>query len=901
MTKQPVYSKFNSYRKPQFGTATEILNLDSKYKVLKVATNEENKDFLKSLKTTHDLLTESNPPIKVHNIKIVDEYTVELEYIEGKTLLNELKSCTLNNSKKECLKRFDEFSNLLNKFPTENKSLSENFEKIFGEVETREKYKVINPGILDLNLDNIIKGENGELTLIDFEWTFDFGIPKRYILYRAIYGSYIALRDTLSKVIDIEEAERAFGFSEEEIKKYLRWEVNFQHYVTGRRDPLEKIFKERKNLSVKTVDKDIKVIQKENLKQLYLEKERIQKENKDLSKDLQNLKKENHKLNLMVEEFKSFKKGKIWRALSIYRNLKRKMRSSFSRSFEITRRLFSYIIAFPRLLTEFPLKEFPLRVYVALRFVKQNEYNRDYQIHLRQNQIDDKYREKALEEISNFDRNPLISIIMPVYNVDVKWIKKAVNSVKKQIYTNWELCIADDASTSIPLKKYLEKINTDPQINVVFREKNGHISEASNTAIELAKGDFIVLMDNDDVIHPQSLYKVAKVINENPTVGLIYSDEDKMELNGTRCDPIFKSDYSPDYLLSTNYFCHLTSIRKDLVDRVGGFRRGYEGSQDYDLFLRVVELIEKEDIIHIPEVLYSWRKIPGSTALTYDQKGYAQIASFKALQDTLKRRNIDGVISEGLQGGFFRIKYNIREKPLISIIITTEEINNNLKKCIRTILKETAYQNFEILLISTDKEKKHIAEDKRVSFYHFDEEYNIPKIRNYGVEKSNGEYIVILDENTKIINPDWLEGLLEYAQRENTGAVGPRILSKDGEVLCTSFWLDENNNVINIHNSLPPHMQVRANLVANYTIISDICFMISKEKYKSVENHSNYKDSVSSWINFFVNVSTQGLYNTYTPFVKISYCFDKIPVKKIEETKKGHLKNNINALRRKLL
>ena len=325
---------------------------------------------------------------------------------------------------------------------------------------------------------------------------------------------------------------------------------------------------------------------------------------------------------------------------------------------------------------------------------------------------------KKQKEIDDFQKQPLISIIVPVYNVDVKWIKKAVQSIKEQIYTNWELCIADDASTNTELVEYLKEISNDPKIKVVFREKNGHISEASNSAIDIAKGEFLVLMDNDDVIHPQALYKIVRAVNKNPTVGLIYSDEDKMELNGTRCDPIFKSDYSPDYLLSTNYFCHLTAIRKDLVDKVGGFRKGYEGSQDYDLFLRVVELIKEKDIVHIPDVLYSWRKIPGSTALTYDQKGYAQIASFKALEDTIERRKIDGVLSEGLQGGFFRIKYNIKNEPLISIIVVSENSNKNLKECINSVLKKTDYKNYEIVLVG--KNIKDSIRNQKVHSYPFD-------------------------------------------------------------------------------------------------------------------------------------------------------------------------------------
>jgi glycosyltransferase involved in cell wall biosynthesis len=230
--------------------------------------------------------------------------------------------------------------------------------------------------------------------------------------------------------------------------------------------------------------------------------------------------------------------------------------------------------------------------------------------------------------------------------------------VEDQIYTNWELCIADDASTNPKLIKYLKSLEKNKKIKVVFRKKNGHISEASNTALELAEGEYIALMDNDDMIYPHALAETVKVLNKNKKTDFIYSDEDKITIRGKRVEPTFKPDWSPDYLLETNYICHFTVIRRTLVDSVGGFRRGYEGSQDYDLFLRVTE--RTNNIKHIPDVLYSWRKIPGSTAMTYGQKGYANKTSMKALKDTIKRRNLNATLVEGESPGFFRVEYSKR-------------------------------------------------------------------------------------------------------------------------------------------------------------------------------------------------------------------------------------------------
>jgi len=291
--------------------------------------------------------------------------------------------------------------------------------------------------------------------------------------------------------------------------------------------------------------------------------------------------------------------------------------------------------------------------YVKYRKQIKVDQNR-YEHWLKNNKITKKRRKEIKDELKELNYLPLISIIMPVYNVEVKWIKKAITSIKNQIYTNWELCIADDASTNPKLIKYLKSLEKGKKIKVVFRKKNGHISEASNSALKLATGEFVALMDNDDVIPPHALAEVVKVLNQKRNTDFVYSDEDKITIRGRRLEPSFKPDWSPDLLLSTNYLSHLSVIRKKLIDSVGGFRKGYEGSQDYDLFLRVTE--KTDNIEHIADILYSWRKIPGSTATTYDQKGYANRASIMALEDTIKRRRLDATVEQGPIPGVFRLE-----------------------------------------------------------------------------------------------------------------------------------------------------------------------------------------------------------------------------------------------------
>ena len=246
-------------------------------------------------------------------------------------------------------------------------------------------------------------------------------------------------------------------------------------------------------------------------------------------------------------------------------------------------------------------------------------------------------KEQILHDIESFSYLPTFSICIPVYNVEEKWLRKCIQSIQKQWYTNWQLCMADDCSTDENVRTVLkEYAQVDNRINIVYRYKNGHISEATNSALQIATGEFIVLVDNDDELAPNALYEVAKILQDHRHLDVIYSDEDKIDENGNRTNPYFKPDYCPDTLLSYNYISHMGVYRRTLIEQIGGFRKGVEASQDYDLLLRVIELTE--NIYHIPKILYHWRAISGSTALDGAEKSYAYIAGKKALEDRVKRR-----------------------------------------------------------------------------------------------------------------------------------------------------------------------------------------------------------------------------------------------------------------------
>lgn len=449
-------------------------------------------------------------------------------------------------------------------------------------------------------------------------------------------------------------------------------------------------------------------------------------------------------------------------------------------------------------------------------------------------------------EMSQYSYKPLISIIVPVYNVDEKWLRRCIDSVRNQLYPNWELCIADDASPKKHIREVLnEYLHKDPRIKVVFREKNGHISECSNSALAIANGEFVGLLDHDDELAIDALYENVKLLNEHPNADLIYSDEDKITEEGERHSPFFKPDWSPDLLLSQMYICHFSIYRKSIIDQIGGFRKGYEGSQDYDLALRFTELTNA--IYHIPKILYHWRSIPESTASGASAKNYTHYAGLKALEDALKRRKLKGIVEEiGNYSNMFKISYTIQEEPLISIIIPTRDMGEILDSCLSSIFSRTQYKNFEIIIVdngSTEEQTLAVFNkwtDKhgdKIRILTIDIPFNYSKLNNTAVQIANGDYILLLNNDIEVISENWLGEMLGYAQQKNIGAVGAKLLYPDNTIQHAGVVMGlggvAGHAFRTLHKSDPGYFG--ALLVnRNCSVVTAACLMIKKDLYIEV-------------------------------------------------------------------
>jgi len=489
--------------------------------------------------------------------------------------------------------------------------------------------------------------------------------------------------------------------------------------------------------------------------------------------------------------------------------------------------------------------------------------------------IEPVYTKEEKMLLADLDCQPLISIIIPVFNVDPKWLKLAIQSVQNQWYRNWELCIVDDDSSNPETLDLLKSIN-NPKIKIRYSQGNGGISVASNVALANSKGEYIALMDHDDALTPNALYEVIITINEQKAE-FIYSDEDKLGMDGTFREPHFKPDYSPDMLLSQNYLSHLGVIKKSLIDQVGGFTTGLEGAQDYDLYLKVLEHTNK--ITHISKVLYHWRKVPGSTAADFDDKTYAKDAGARALASALKRRHLNADVQYGKYPGTYRVKYAIENEPLVSIVIPFKDKPELLKMCVESVLEKSMYQNFEVIGISNNSEDEETyAEmerlrilDSRVSFFEHNVPFNFSEINNFAIKThANGSHLLLLNNDIEIISPGWIESLLEFSQREDVGAVGGKLYYPDGRVQHAGVIIGIGGVAGHSHKYSDGNHHgyfSRPHIVQNLSGVTGACLMIKRDVFDEVNGLDCENLSVAfNDIDFCLRIREKGYLNVFTPY-----------------------------------
>ena len=500
-----------------------------------------------------------------------------------------------------------------------------------------------------------------------------------------------------------------------------------------------------------------------------------------------------------------------------------------------------------------------------------------------------------------FEIAPKISVIVPMYNTKEKFFKDLVNSLINQTYSNWELCLADGSpKQNENLKKYYEK---DSRIKYKFLGENKGIAGNTNAAIEMATGEYIALLDHDDILADYALYEVVYAINRRPNSEFLYSDEDKIDENDNRYDAYFKPDFAPDTLRCQNYICHFSIFKKELMEKLGGFKADYDGAQDYDIFLRMSEVAKPENITHIPKILYHWRVHSESTAkLNSHAKNYAFEAGKKAIEDHLKRVGLDGTVSEGCIEGIYRVDYKVKGNPKVSIVIPNKDGKDILKVCIDSVLEKTTYSNYEIVVVENNSNtdeiyeyyKEIIGNEKiRVVNYNTGKEiikpeecsleytnsnrievkpgFNYSAIINFGVRMSEGEYAIQLNNDTELITPDWLEIMLGYCQREDVGAVGVKLYFPDETIQHAGIIVGIGGIAGNRFKSIPKAGHgyfAKESMVENLSAVTGACLMAPKAVYEEVDWMNEDLAVAFNDVDFCLRIREKGYLVVFNPFVE---------------------------------
>lgn len=500
----------------------------------------------------------------------------------------------------------------------------------------------------------------------------------------------------------------------------------------------------------------------------------------------------------------------------------------------------------------------------------------DYQLWVRENSLNHEEIVQIKQEIEDFELKPVFSILVPIYNTDPEYLIPMIRSVQAQIYPHWQLCLVDDASPKGYLKRILEhEAAQDTRISIQLNDHNQGIALTTNDALAMAVGDYIALLDHDDELSIDALYENAKAINKYPDIGLAYSDEDKMDMQGNRLEPYFKPDYSPDLLDTNNYVCHFTVIKKAIADEIGGFQDGLDGSQDHDIILRSIQ--KSERVVHIPKILYHWRKIPGSTAVSYDSKSYAWEAGRKAIEHCLKKSERGISVEFGTLKGTYRVRREIIGDPLVSIIIPFKDKPELLDSCLESILNRSTYKNFEIIGVSNNSEDpitfermKHFSElDSRITFVEKNIPFNFSAICNFGVSQAKGEYCLLLNNDIEIITPGWIESLLEFAQRDDVGAVGGKLLFPDGRIQHAGVVAGMVGAAGHTHKFFPGNhigYHGRLHMVNNVSAVTGAMMMLRTSKFKEVGGLDEDNLAVAyNDIDLCLKLIDKGYLNVFTP------------------------------------
>ena len=495
--------------------------------------------------------------------------------------------------------------------------------------------------------------------------------------------------------------------------------------------------------------------------------------------------------------------------------------------------------------------------------------------------------EAALEKQRHhhFEYSPLISVAVPAYRTPEKFLAQMIDSLLAQTYGNWELCIANGSPEDGAMKKVLEEYTKkDSRIRVSELTENKGIAGNTNAALEMARGEFVGLLDHDDLLAPNALYEIVRALDEDRTLDAVYTDEDKVttELD-EHFQPHLKPDFNLDLLRSNNYICHFFVVRRSIVQKVGGFRQEFDGAQDHDFIFRCIETAEK--VGHIPEILYHWRTHKASTADNPASKMYAFDAGKRAIEAHLKRTGTEGTVSHTPDLGFFRVKYPVQGQPLVSIIIPNKDEKETLKACIDSIREKTEYPNYEIIIVENNSTTdeifqyyKELSQDPRIRLLRWKKEFNYSAINNYGVRHANGEYLLFLNNDVTVITPGWIKELLGVCQRPEVGAAGVKLIYPDDTIQHAGCVIGLGGIAGHMFVDMPANRTGylhKASILQDMSAVTAACMMMKRTAFEEAGGFTEKLSVAFNDVDLCLKVRKNHKLIVYDPYVQLYHMESK--------------------------
>lgn len=475
-------------------------------------------------------------------------------------------------------------------------------------------------------------------------------------------------------------------------------------------------------------------------------------------------------------------------------------------------------------------------------------------------------------------RRPLFSVVIPVYKPDLVFFRRCVESVRRQIYPHWELCLCDDGSGDPRLSEMMSQLGSlDPRIKVTALEQNGGISAATNGALGLAIGDLVAFMDHDDELTCDALAEVAIAFDADPTIDVLYTDEDKIDEANSRFAPFFKPGWSPDYLLTCAYTGHLSVVRRRLVDEVGGLRSSFDGSQDHDLMMRVTEKARR--VSHLPKILYHWRAIAGSAASSSEAKPWAHLAGYGAVRDALERRGEPGEVLPGAFAGARRVKRAISGSPLVSIILPFRDGGELLHACVESIDEKAGYERRQLVLIDNGSWEPetlalvaHLERRADVVVVRDPSPFNWSRLNNQAAKRAEGDLLLFLNNDVEARNHGWLSAMVEHGQRSEVGAVGARLLYPDGSVQHAGLIIGMGGIAGHAFRYCPewyPAYFGMGKVIRNYSAVTGACMLVRRQVFEEVGGFDEDLAVAYNDVDFCLRLRANGYLIVYTPYAEL--------------------------------